>query len=477
MKCLLLLLLAFSLFVDAHYRFSNVIGPGLTSTVSRRGVEHITNTVVEIIRSELENTPIDDVEGDADSPLGKIHYHLSEIIVLNPVFSSLSLQPDGHGLRLQVTDVQFSLAARWSYKFGIVSDSGTMDAFSSSYIAVSLDVHPNSEGGVSASLRDPVISIAKLNVRLHKSIVAWIYQFFVDLFNHQVKKTVENVVKDVMITTINDLIKTSLDNVNPVVEIDEHARMDMRLMKTLFKDDYISTSFNGNLLPINSLVRPNLEYKQLPELINNKHIQMFISEYALNSAGFVYHFSDALHKRLYPGDVPANFSLQLNTNSFKWIIPNLYRKYPNMDMVLDVSTLSAPHSRINSTGVTVDLSCVCNISVIIPSDGSIRSVFSLGLTVHTEANAWIEELFLKGKLNLLNFKFAVVSTDIGPFDVFLLNRAVTELVKFGILPFLNNNLQQGIEIPITEGIVLRDPELVFGDGFMVVSSDVDYIPE
>lgn len=42
----------------------------------------------------------------------------------------------------------------------------------------------------------------------------------------------------------------------------------------------------------------------------------------------------------------------LNTHFWRWIIPQLYKKYPNMDMALDFSCSAPPTVKLQSDGVT-----------------------------------------------------------------------------------------------------------------------------
>jgi hypothetical protein len=59
--------------------------------------------------------------------------------------------------------------------------------------------------------------------------------------------------------------------------------------------------------------------------------------------------------------VPDQFLL--NTASWRFLIPKLYRKYPNEDMLLNISAISAPSVKINVGGVdaTVDLDVIVNV--------------------------------------------------------------------------------------------------------------------
>lgn len=44
----------------------------------------------------------------------------------------------------------------------------------------------------------------------------------------------------------------------------------------------------------------------------------------------------------------------LNTHFWRWLIPQLYKKYPNKDMALDFACSEAPTVKLTTDGATVD---------------------------------------------------------------------------------------------------------------------------
>ena len=58
----------------------------------------------------------------------------------------------------------------------------------------------------------------------------------------------------------------------------------------------------------------------------------------------------------------------LNTASWKFIIPQLYRKYPNDDMELDITLTSPPVIRINSQGIGATITADMTVNVLDASE-------------------------------------------------------------------------------------------------------------
>ncbi|KAL0214777.1 hypothetical protein P9112_006961 [Eukaryota sp. TZLM1-RC] len=449
---------------------------GIQSTLSKRGISHISKTVTNVLQQELKTTEIPKQKGKVKSPVGKIKYELKDISIQDPHFGKIDVTPDGKGLELAISDVSCKLHMKWKWKRSPLSDSGKADVkVSGMSMTVSLDIEPTSSGGVTGHLRNPHAHIHKLKIKLHGG-ASWLYKIFVDIFSHQIKKAAKKSIESTMKSTLNQLIKKSLSTVDPIIDIDHYTDLDFRLMKAVFSSKgHVSSHFNGNLLEKGSLHRPNLDSFPMPDLINDQHLQLFIGQYALNSAGYLYHLSGVLQEEVTDDDIPESSWIHLNTNSWRYIIPQLYQRYPDTPMEALVATRSPPSVRLNSTGLTVSIPVIANVSVA-PKDGSEHSVFSLGIDVVASTDVWTENGWLKGNLGLLGFKFGIISSEIGNFDTKQLNKVVDNVCKYGILPFLNVALEKGIEIPVTEGIEMKNPTIQFGDGFIAISTDVDYHP-
>ncbi|KAL0246444.1 hypothetical protein GEMRC1_007656 [Eukaryota sp. GEM-RC1] len=282
---------------------------------------------------------------------------------------------------------------------------------------------------------------------------------------------------DAMMSTLQALIKESLSGVDPIVPIDKFADLDFRLKKTVFSPSgFISSHFNGNLLQKGSLVRPEFPCYVMPDQINDQHLQLFLGEYVLNSAGYVYHVTGALKETVTDADIPESSWIHLNTHSFRYIIPILYAKYPDMAMEAVVSSRAPPSAVINSTGITVKVPVVANVSVVLP-DQTRHAVFSLGIDVETSVKAWVDQgVLLKGQMNMLGFKFGVISSEIGTFDTKDLTKIINDMCKYGVVPFLNVALEKGVEIPTSKGVVMLAPQIQYQKGFMAITTDIDYRP-
>ena len=56
----------------------------------------------------------------------------------------------------------------------------------------------------------------------------------------------------------------------------------------------------------------------------------------------------------------------LNTHFWRWLIPQLYKKYPNMDMALNFACSAAPTVQLQKDGATVN--AVAELTLLVKTD-------------------------------------------------------------------------------------------------------------
>ncbi len=64
----------------------------------------------------------------------------------------------------------------------------------------------------------------------------------------------------------------------------------------------------------------------------------------------------------------------------------------------------------------------------------------------------------------------------GDFDVSLLDSMMKLLVSNAIVPFVNYYLANGVSLPTVKNVAFVNPQIVYGEGFFSVATDVTYSP-
>ena len=77
----------------------------------------------------------------------------------------------------------------------------------------------------------------------------------------------------------------------------------------------------------------------------------------------------------------------LNTHFWRWLIPQLYKKYPNMDMALAFACSGPPTVQLQTDGVTANAAAELNL--LVKTDGKSLPVACISLVSPTMRNCLV----------------------------------------------------------------------------------------
>eukprot|EP01102_Stenamoeba_stenopodia_P015173 TRINITY_DN5148_c0_g1_i1.p1 TRINITY_DN5148_c0_g1~~TRINITY_DN5148_c0_g1_i1.p1 ORF type:complete len:214 (-),score=48.23 TRINITY_DN5148_c0_g1_i1:40-681(-) len=211
----------------------------------------------------------------------------------------------------------------------------------------------------------------------------------------------------------------------------------------------------------------------MPIASTQEMVQLLIDDFVFESAGYVYFTENQLQIDILPSDIPKGAPISLNTSSFELIIPALYREYPDYDMEIHLEATSPPSFVSSSDGYA---SVVDNgtIAVFVINSTDKIPVFTLGAEVFCSGNATIGSNNIRGELEYLKANIKLLSTEIGPFSVSVLQFAVDLMIGKGVVPMVNKILETGFPLPTIQGVTFQDPTVGYENGYMVVSTNIVY---
>ncbi|KAL0216501.1 hypothetical protein P9112_008685 [Eukaryota sp. TZLM1-RC] len=449
----------------------NAIGSGFKTTLTQRGVNHIRDILVAEIRKNIGKITIPDVSGKEHH----IKYKVKHIQIKNVKFGAVKVANTKSGVKLSIKDIAFDIKCKWSIKYHIVKDSGKVDIHvRKTNVGVSLDVKAASNGKPSAKSHSPEMHIGHLSVKFHGGVTSKFINIFKKSVAKKIRKTAEKKVRGQLTGILNKAIKKSLSDVHPIIPIDKYADFDLRLLNIDYaKNLFISPAFHGNFLYHGNKNRPALKTNKMPSHINDRHVQIFLSEYVFNSGSYVYFHKGLMKETVTDKDIPQSSWIHLNTKSWRFIIPEMYQKYPDMPMQASIAARNYPKLTLNSTNVKFSIPAVANISVVTPN-GVAKDLVSVAINVETVAKIKLSGMRVHGHIDLVGFKFHVLKSEFVKIDEKEINKVINDLCKYGVVPFFNPALEKGLEIPVTKGVTIKKPTLDFGKGFVAITSDIDY---
>jgi len=378
-------------------------------------------------------------------------------------------------LYIVVVSASAAIHLNWHYKeksFPHISDSGSADVD-----VVGTEINLDLIFGV-ANARPKVtvnsisVKIGNVNIHLHGG-ASWLYDLFIGLL----KGVIIGAAEKALDTALSNAIDTNLNRVLQEIPVEQNisnvAAVEFGLSSApVFGANYVSIAEQGEFLLLPHK-EPPFFAPAIPDIATSEMIQIIISSYVLDSASWVFWTAGMMKGVIPPNIVPPDSPIQLNTSSWKTIVPELYNKFPNMPLVLTLVADSPPNATFLPTGITVSGTGEMQISVLL-ANGSTIPAFVLSVNVTTKGEVYLSGLKIFGNLTYLSDSVDLKKSYIGPFDP----TNVDNLVKFAIgavvLPYLNHYLAMGVEIPLIKGIEFIAPTVGYGNSYIFVSTNIKY---
>jgi lipopolysaccharide-binding protein len=450
---------------------------GVHVTIYDSAFTEIVKSTQPVVTTLLEATPIPDITGTTDTPIGTIAYTLSVIKFVSIDLGEILITDVTNGISLGSSGASGHITLDWHYKcttcFIRFSDRGSADVTFD--LSVALDtIITASKGEPVLTVDSDAVELSNFNIELHGG-ASWLYQVFVNIFTHQIKEAVEKNLESSLAHAINDQGNAVLATAPLLVQLDPWVDLYYGMTANPIFDPSHLTSFHAGSFV--SKAQPTVTCPEssspLPESINFDMLQVFFSQYVANCAGYIYTRANVLHHTVTQVNLPANFPVQMNTTYFKQLIPTLYQSYPNEAMTIYVYAETPPISVFNESGAFVWGSFFLNVSVV---GSSSRQVFTLLMDVSTQVDIAVAAGNLTGKVSFVNLALSQVSSTIGVIDVSQLDSVVGFGIQDIMLPWINKLFGIGIPIPIVDGVKVVDAEVTYANGYIGYTTNFTFTP-
>lgn len=451
--------------------------PGFKAVITQGGVDYIKDVAVPILLSQLSSVDIPDIDGSTSTPVGTISYDLTSIVLDSLTLPSTSVTIASSGLTVAVSDVTAHVHLDWHYRensWPHVSDSGDADiSVSSTSVQVSLALQEsNQEPQVSVTACS--VSVGSLDIDLHGG-ASWLYNIFVSVFSDQIKSEVQDTLQQQIQTIITTQGNQALSTVPVTEPVSDTVEIDFGLIADpICSPPYILSEHVGEFYVTKNQTEAPFTPVALPDTGDSEMLNLFIADYVVMSASYVYYTTNQMVLDLYPSDIPSNVPAHLNTTFFKSIVPNLYQKYPNMNMSLHVYATKIPSVNFTSGGINITAWGNVDVNVLTNASSSVTA-FTLGVVAWLNGTASISTTGnLTGEVEYIKSNLSLVSTSIGDVDTSYLTDLVNLLLVAGVVPEINKSTQRGFLVPTVDGVSLVSPTLAYNPGYISVSTNISY---
>ncbi|CAN4103972.1 unnamed protein product [Withania somnifera] len=417
--------------------------------------------------------------------IGSVRMVLSNISINNIHVIDSTVKAGNTGVVFSVSGAYANMTMNWEYSYSSwlipipVTDSGEASIqVEGMDVGISFNL-TNLQGSLMLTPLDCGCSVKDIFIKLEGG-ASWLYQGLIEAFEGRLTSAVENAISKKLrqgIVKLNSLLQ-SLPKEIPIRNI---GALNVTFVgNPQLRDSSLTLSINGLISAKEAYDTPPYQHliASLEHLLASiplkdpaSMVTISLHQKVLMSASSVYFDANKMHWIV---DKVPEQSL-LNTAGWRFIIPQLYRKYPNDDMNLNVSIYSPPHLRIKEQ--QIDLTVHADVVINVLNSDEVIPVACFSMAVSGSASPWISNNNLGGSIRLDEFSLSLEWSNVGHFHVNLVRVLMSTALKTVILPYINLKLSRGYPLPTFHGYMLQNAEILCSDSWIKICSDVGSVKQ
>ncbi|NWS24640.1 BPIFC protein, partial [Polioptila caerulea] len=173
-------------------------------------------------------------------------------------------------------------------------------------------------------------------------------------------------------------------------------------------------------------------------------LYLAFSEYFFQTSSFAYYTTGAFNKTI-AQETCSYF--KINTEIFSSIIPEVAKysvtPYPVM---LKLMSTEIPVISLQQDSFTVEIQGSMEVLAVLP-DSTTQSLFTLNIVTNTSISLNIFDQKLMGSLCLNRIQFSLAHSNVGSFEVLLLENILSYILQTEVIPSANAKLSKGFPLP------------------------------
>ncbi|XP_042657070.1 bactericidal permeability-increasing protein [Tyto alba] len=453
--------------------------PGFVVRITQAGLDYAHQQGIVVLEKELAQLKLPDISGDFRiRHVGKVNYELSRLDLrsFHLPYSRISLVPNV-GLQVSISNAFAEVDGNWRVKLYFIRDHGSFDLqVENVYIKINLQLGRDTSGKPTIDTSACSTHISKVRVHFSGKF-GWLYNLFHNAIEPVFRKILESKVCESVVTSVHSELQPYLRTLPVTARIDAKAGIDYSLVAPpTTTAQSLDANLKGEFFSL--LHRSAVPFPPLALALPRDHDRMVYfgaSSYFFNTASLAYHAAGALVFEITDSMIPQGIGFHLNTSTFSAFIPQLEEMYPDMLMKLRLTTHSAPFLDIGPGGLSLKPVVDVQAYAILPSS-SLAPLFLLSLTGNVSAVIDVKSGHIVGSLKVGRMKLSLKHSDVGTFQVRMLQSMMNVFASNILLPRLNDRLAEGFPLPLPDRIQLSNILVRFHPNFLLLGADVHYQP-
>lgn len=448
----------------------------ISAELFNKGLDFLKDLLIEKAETSLVPLQLPTILKVVKIPIiGKVLVEASNITIFKIHVTSSTVQAGDTGILIDVSGATANLTANWKYSYSTwwlpiaLEDEGeALIQVDGMEFGLSLSIKTE-RGSLKLSVLEAGCYVKDLSILLDGG-ASWLYQGFVDAFDSMIISRIES--------SITKKVKQGIESLNSLLEslpkevaVDNVAALNVTIVEDpVLTNSSLSIAIDGLFSTKNSLLISKPCHKNMkgPPSCSSpaRMVSISIHESVLESASLVYFTAS---KMSWIVDKVPDQSL-LNTAGWKFIVPQLYKQYPNHDMSLNVSASSPPMLKIVKQEIDATIPLVIVINVL--DAGEMIPVACISVVISGAASPEVSSNALGGSVKLKAFTMSLEWSKVGNLHMYLVQSVVSTLLKTVVMPYVNLKLNQGFPLPLFYGYGLQNTQFQYSGSWIVACSNV-----
>lgn len=454
------------------------VNPAMVARITDKGLEYAAKEGLLSLQRELYKITLPDFSGDFKiKAVGRGQYEFHSLEIQSCQLRGSSLKPlPGRGLSLSISDSSISVRGKWKVRRSFLKLHGSFD-LDVKGVTISVDlllgVDPSGRPTVTASGCSNRICDLELHV---SGNVGWLLNLFHNQIESKLQKVLESKICEMIQKSVTSDLQPYLQTLPVTADIDTVLGIDYSLVAApQAKAQTLDVMFKGEIFNRNhrSPVTTPTPTMSLPE--DSKQMVYFaISDQAFNIATQVYHQAGYLNFTITDDMLPPDSSIRLNTKAFRPFTPLITRKYPDMNLELLGTVVSAPLLNVSPGNLSFAPQMEIEGFVILPSSAR-ESVFRLGVVTNVFVSLTFDNSKVTGMLHPEKAQVRLIESKVGMFNVNLFQAFLNYYLLNSLYPDVNDELAKGFPLPLPRRIKLHDLDFQIHKNFLYLGANVQYM--
>lgn len=460
--------------------FPNV-EPAIQGGVSAEGIRTILSAVIPVVLAKVKEMDFPAESGTASG----FHYEIKDIkmhrLSMQSVTSSIK-----DGISIAVNGIDVALSLHWSYKktkIHIPKGSGTADVSVSAHsLGATFQINTiQTPRGIKPQVRVSAcnVDLSNLNIKVHGSILSFLYNLIISLFKGKLKSAIESTVRAGFIQAIDQMSDTILATMPTYAAISKWGTIDFGLTQGAAyfpAQGAAMLSFNGEVYPISTNSSAGLPRDAMPYAPSGRHMDVNFNVFTLNTAAAAWMKAGGLNKYINDDNKPPSWPIPLRADAWALFLPQLQAAFPNAPLLLHITTPEAP--KVSANPGQFSLGGAFNVDVMAATSAGNKLAFSMRLNLDGGMSLKLEQRatgpFFTPQIVSTKIAATTTASNIGNVPVASVASVLDSVVNFIVIPMLNGELLNGFPLPSVAGLSFNNPVFSINKNYISFGSDLAF---